>query len=165
MALVLKNPLANTRDSGDLGLIPCPGRSLEEDMAAHSNILAWWVPWTEEPGGLWSTGPQRVRDNRSSLASMHVYIIDTYFQKFKQEEYHAICDNLNATGGYAKWNKSDREKWKTNTISYHLYVLSLKLISPSHNERIQWWVPRAEDVGERKWNEVDQSANFQLQDE
>ena len=25
---------------------------LEEDMATHSNILAWWVPWTEEPGGL-----------------------------------------------------------------------------------------------------------------
>ena len=27
---------------------------LEEDMATHSNILAWRIPWTEEPGGLWS---------------------------------------------------------------------------------------------------------------
>ena len=33
---------------------------LEEGMAAHSCILAWRIPWTEEPGGLQSTGLQRV---------------------------------------------------------------------------------------------------------
>ena len=33
---------------------------LEEDMAAHSSILAWRVPWTQEPGGLQSMGSQRV---------------------------------------------------------------------------------------------------------
>ena len=33
---------------------------LEEDMATHSSILAWRTPWTEEPGGLQSTGSQRV---------------------------------------------------------------------------------------------------------
>ena len=32
---------------------------LEEDMATHSSILAWEIPWTEEPGGLQSTGSQR----------------------------------------------------------------------------------------------------------
>ena len=34
---------------------------LEESMATHSNILAWRIPWTEEPGGLQSMGLQRVR--------------------------------------------------------------------------------------------------------
>ena len=34
---------------------------LEEDMATHSSILAWRIPWTEEPGGLQSMGLQRVR--------------------------------------------------------------------------------------------------------
>ena len=34
---------------------------LENGMAAHSNILAWRIPWTEEPGGLQSTGSQKVR--------------------------------------------------------------------------------------------------------
>ena len=34
---------------------------LEEGMAANSSILAWKIPWTEEPGGLQSIGPQRVR--------------------------------------------------------------------------------------------------------
>ena len=34
---------------------------LEKGMATHSSILAWRIPWTEEPGGLQSMGPQRVR--------------------------------------------------------------------------------------------------------
>ena len=33
---------------------------LEDEMATHSNILAWTIPWTEEPGGLQSMGSQRV---------------------------------------------------------------------------------------------------------
>ena len=34
-------------------------RALEEGMAIHSSILAWRIPWTEEPGGLQSIGSQR----------------------------------------------------------------------------------------------------------
>ena len=33
---------------------------LEKGMATHSSILAWRIPWTEEPGGLWPIGLQRV---------------------------------------------------------------------------------------------------------
>ena len=33
---------------------------LEKEMATHSSIIAWRTPWTEEPGGLQSTGSQRV---------------------------------------------------------------------------------------------------------
>ena len=33
---------------------------VEEDMATHCRILAWRIPWTEEPGGLWSIGLQRL---------------------------------------------------------------------------------------------------------
>ena len=36
---------------------------LEKEMATHSSILAWRIPWTEEPGGLQSTGLQRVGHN------------------------------------------------------------------------------------------------------
>ena len=34
---------------------------MEKEMATHSSVLAWKIPWTEEPGGLQSTGSQRVR--------------------------------------------------------------------------------------------------------
>ena len=53
-------------NAGDLGLIPGSGRSLdredplEKGMGTHSNILAWRIPWTEEPGRLQLMGSQRV---------------------------------------------------------------------------------------------------------
>ena len=39
---------------------------LEKEIATHSSILAWRIPWTEEPGGLQSTGSQRVRHDRAT---------------------------------------------------------------------------------------------------
>ena len=36
---------------------------LQEDMATHSSILAWRIPWTEQPGGLWSMRSQTVGYN------------------------------------------------------------------------------------------------------
>ena len=45
--------------------------ALEKRMAIHSGILAWRIPWTEEPDGLQSMGLQRVRHNWSNLACMH----------------------------------------------------------------------------------------------
>ena len=40
-------------------------------MATHSSVLAWRIPWTEEPGGLLSKGSHRVRHDLSDLACMH----------------------------------------------------------------------------------------------
>ena len=51
-----KNLLANAGDVGDVGLIPHLGQEdpLEEERATHNSILAWKIPWTEEPGRLQS---------------------------------------------------------------------------------------------------------------
>ena len=46
---------------GDSGSIPELGKSPGEGMGTHASILTWKIPWTEEPGGLQSTGSQRVR--------------------------------------------------------------------------------------------------------
>ena len=42
--------------AGDLGSIPESGRSLEKGIATHSSVLAWRIPWTEEPGRVQSMG-------------------------------------------------------------------------------------------------------------
>ena len=42
---------------------------LEKEMATHSSILAWRIPWTEEPGGLQSTGSRRVSHNLATKAT------------------------------------------------------------------------------------------------
>ena len=55
---VVNSPHANARDQG---LIPGSQDPLVKDMATLSSILAWRVPWTEEPGGLQSMGIKRVR--------------------------------------------------------------------------------------------------------
>ena len=47
-------------NAGDLGSIPASGRSPGGGHGTHSVILAWRIPWTEKPGGLWSIGLQRV---------------------------------------------------------------------------------------------------------
>ena len=57
MAQTVKNPLAmHEAQVRFLG----QEDPLEKGMATHSSILAWRIPWTEEPGGLQSTGLQRV---------------------------------------------------------------------------------------------------------
>ena len=58
MALVVKNKPTNAGDVRKGGSILGQEDALEEGMAAHSSILAWRIPWTEEPGGLPSIGLQ-----------------------------------------------------------------------------------------------------------
>ena len=56
-----KNPPANARDMREVGFDPWVGKiPLEEDIATHCSILAWKIPWTEDPGRLQSIGSQRV---------------------------------------------------------------------------------------------------------
>ena len=61
MAQLVKNLPANAEDERDTGPIPGSEDPLEKEMATHSSILAWKIPWTEEPGELQSMGSQRVR--------------------------------------------------------------------------------------------------------
>ena len=56
----VKNPPANVGDAGDVGLIPGLGTSLVAEMSPYSSVLAWRIPWTEEPGRVQSMGSQRV---------------------------------------------------------------------------------------------------------
>ena len=61
MALMVKNPPAN---AGNARVQSLGGEDpLEEGMTTHSRVLAWRIPWTEEPGGLKSMGSQRVIHN------------------------------------------------------------------------------------------------------
>ena len=50
----------STSYAGELGLILDQEDHLEKEMATYSSILAWEIPWTEEPGELQSMGSQRV---------------------------------------------------------------------------------------------------------
>ena len=54
MAQLVKNLPVNAGDAGDVNSITGPKDPLQEEMATHSSMLAWEIPWTEEPSGLQS---------------------------------------------------------------------------------------------------------------
>ena len=77
---VVKNLSAS---AGDVGSIPGWGGSLEKEMATHSSILAWEIPWTKKPGGLQSMELQRVRnDLATKQQTERLYGMGTQLRKF-----------------------------------------------------------------------------------
>ena len=63
----VKNPSANAGSARHIGLILGSGRYCGEEMAIHSSILAWEIPWTEEPGRLPSMQSQKNQDMTQQL--------------------------------------------------------------------------------------------------
>ena len=97
VVLVIKDPPANAGDARDMGSIPGWVRSWEKKMATHSSILAWKIPWTEEPGGLQFMGPQR---GRRDWAAEHTCIYLLFFRFFFHiehwVEFHVLCSRFSA---------------------------------------------------------------------
>ena len=65
---------------------------LKKGIAIHSSILAWRIPWTEEPGGLWTMGSQRVRHYGATYKHPHIWWVVKYIflmHKFEGEEVEA----------------------------------------------------------------------------
>ena len=57
---------------------------LEEGMAAHSSVLAWRIPWTEEPGGLQSLGSQREGHDSDDLACMYNRALQYFYRLYSK---------------------------------------------------------------------------------
>ena len=84
MASAVKKLPANAGDVGMCVQFLGWEDPLEKGMATHSTILAWRIPWTEEPGGLQSVGSHRVRHDYSNLAHAH-NSLDIRIIKFKPQ--------------------------------------------------------------------------------
>ena len=68
---MVKEPTYSAGDVGDTSLISGSGRCPGGGRATHSSVLAWRVPWTEEPGGLSSVGSQS--SDMTEVLSMHTH--------------------------------------------------------------------------------------------
>ena len=73
---MVKNLPANEGEAGSLG----QKDALEKEMATYSSIVAWKIPWTEEPGGLQSIGSKKIRPN---VVSEHAVLLLSPFHKQK----------------------------------------------------------------------------------
>ena len=110
---VVKNPPAN---AGDMGLLPESGRSLEEEVATYSSILAWGISWTVEPGGLQSMGSKRVRhdlatkqNNKQKPKTAKLFLFFTCIWNW----YHKTCPPSKSA---PKWSlllrRKQPQRWK-----------------------------------------------------
>ena len=79
---MVKNLPANAGDPASISGLEVP---LEKEMATHSSILAWEVPWTEEPGGLQSMGSQESRTRFSGETAKLTNDNDIVKKSWKQE--------------------------------------------------------------------------------
>ena len=110
---------ASACNAGDLGSIPGSGSSLEKEMATHSSILAWRIPWMEEPGGLQSMGLQRVRNDWATSLSLSHHRYPTCMVKFIQVEvrklqaisdfyFPLICFSYNFFSPQHSWSLNEK---------------------------------------------------------
>ena len=78
-------------------------------MAAHSSILAWRIPWTEKPGGLWSMGLQRVRHSLVTKPQHNIVARDNpintevyFFLMYPKELLEHYNCSINVLGEYER---------------------------------------------------------------
>ena len=103
--------------------------SLEEGVATHSSILAWRIPWTEDPGGLPSMESQRFRHNWSDWAWMHPfpllllscsYIVILLY--LTPQSIHPLINIWVVSSFYILWIKP-KHSWKYLLVYRHSFLL------------------------------------------
>ena len=104
---------------------------LEEEMVTHSSILTWRIPWTEEPGGLWSMGLQRIGHDRATSLSLSfmTYLLSNPMVNFSPSIFHQLSALFEAVNYHLIHN---------NTMLSHLFFLlpyfcTFSLISENQN--------------------------------
>ena len=75
---------------------------VEEEMTMHSSMLAWRVPWPEEPGRLQSMGWQRIRHDSTTKTTLHTHTHTHTRILFSHEKdvNLPICDNMDRLCGH-----------------------------------------------------------------
>ena len=138
VAQLVKNLPADGGDARDVGLIPRSGRSPGEGngkllltltltLTQTAHILAWEMPWTEEPGGLQSVGLQN-----QTLLSVQVHT-----------HTHQTWDNRVSTRwkfSFHSHNTKHRDWWSSSPTDWasYLFILSLLAYSQGHYVIAEW---------------------------
>ena len=90
---------------------------LEEEMATHSSILAWRIPWTEEPGGLQSMGSQSDTTQRPSTSTHRS-------KKFCLQNVNLVCKSL-----ADPLNQIMQTSWVFNTRPHQSEIIVLNAVN------------------------------------
>ena len=138
MTLVVKNLPAKAGDMRQ-GFDPWVGDSdpLEKETATHPSILAWKIPWTEQPDGIQSTGLQRVRQDCSDLAC-------TYEDEKRSEVTVSELERCPASIRREPWEAGNRTKagWSPGPTScLPTGESALSKVTAANQENLASWLP------------------------
>ena len=104
MVLVVKNLSAKAGGIRDSGLIPESERSsLETEMATHSSIPAWRIPWAEEPGGLQSMGSQELDPTERLTLSHSQSRLKSFQENKRMQWFSTLCVHYNDLRGFKRY--------------------------------------------------------------
>ena len=103
---------------------------LEKGRATHPSILAWRIPWTEEPGGLQSVGSQTDPTKRLILCVILIYLLDCEHIKLIPCVMASLLVSLTLTASKWAWCES------TNLRAQRSKVIVIRFSSPS-----ALWIP------------------------
>ena len=110
----------------------------EEGMATHSNILAWKIPWSEKPGGLQSTGLQRIKHGWSNWAGTQLSTHTTeHTQTHVLDSVYGFCfcyQRKNMRGG--NWFKKNNQRWLP--FPYSPLACPSSTLAWEYNQTCQW---------------------------
>ena len=99
-------------------------------MATNTSILAWRIPWTEEPGGLQCTGLQRVRHDGSNLAHTHI----EHYAKVKKRNTHnpLVYHSEHSCTWQASQGTGHLKIWKSSLVPFSSlsFLPSTKITTP-----------------------------------
>ena len=141
----------SSRNAGDLSLIPGLGRSPGEEMATGSNIFAWRIPWTVEPGRLLSTGSQRVGHTehlstahsplkkglpckRANSPSFLVFEFNITVQKHQFSMILSSVQSLSRVGLFATpWTAARQASLSITNSQSLLKLMSIESVMPSNH--------------------------------
>ena len=82
---------------------------LEREMATHSNILAWEIPWTEEPGRLQAMGSQRIGYNLATKQQQQWLMVPKWNISVSTE---VLLDNTNLVQSHSLWLMNWGSAWR-----------------------------------------------------
>ena len=109
----------------------------EKEMATHSSILAWRIPWTKEPGGLQSMGSQRVRHDWATHIYTHIHTKSYYFiLVLLVGRCAARQEPFNVMGKGGEWSKLLCSKW--HNWELHSKIINLFYLKCHRLRNIGW---------------------------
>ena len=131
---------------------------LEEETITHCSILAWEIPWTEEPGRLQSIGSQRV-GHENLWATKHAHILLFWTPGSHLVSQILLVSQINSHSTYlwllGKWERTEQKEHNPSSMEIQSSLTETKQTTFRHNlirnERVEVIVHRANAIASGYW--------------